>query len=67
MAILEIVSRKARGYEEALAPDSDLHRESSSFLFLGFSFPVLMSRCFSALQMPCRGDKTNWDPSYEES
>lgn len=41
MAVLEIVSRKARGYEEALAPDSDLCRESSSFLFLGFRESML--------------------------
>lgn len=41
MAILETVSRKARGYEEALSPDSDLRRESNSFLFLGFRESML--------------------------
>ena len=41
MAILETASRKVRGYEEAVAPDSDLRRESNSFLFLGFRESML--------------------------
>ena len=41
MAILETASRKVRGYEEAVAPDSDLRRESNSFLFLGLRESML--------------------------
>lgn len=41
MAILETVSRKEKGYEEAVASDSDLHRESNSLLFLGFRESML--------------------------